>query len=328
MLKTNSSTANVADKITTRLIAGAQLLLSLWALFEILIVGGYGGAALYPDLYAGLIAYSFYGIATAIWLNWGSVPARVSAFLWHVALVSYLLWQFLKPREQPASDSGLAMFVIIVSVASLIYLASSSLPKLKAAARANPTAAKILILGIFGFASLVVGYYFFFHATVTGLEMRLRASDSQTRCDAAQELGSKGRAAISALTTLKRMIENTLCGDDTLAAAIEQVGGVESVMEVMKTGGDFGRSNAAWYLRRTVLDYYPARQSEFKELFRQGLADPNDLGRQACIEALAGLRATDLLPEIDALSTDPSPQVRQAVTDAHALMTASAANRR
>lgn len=83
--------ALVLDKITVRLIAASQLVFSLCWLLMIPFMFNYGGAAVHPNWFMGLLSYFFIGILSACALVFASTPARIFSLIWHSTAMGWIL---------------------------------------------------------------------------------------------------------------------------------------------------------------------------------------------------------------------------------------------
>jgi hypothetical protein len=130
--------AVLADKILIRIIASAQLMMSLAGLLLVPILFNYGGGAANPGAFFGLLFYIFCGLLFAIYLYSRSLPARVLALIWHGVFlgVVFLLSGRVSGNETERSrgfDS-----VVLQSGLAFIYLASTSIARIYASVKANP----------------------------------------------------------------------------------------------------------------------------------------------------------------------------------------------
>jgi|HubBroStandDraft_1064217.scaffolds.fasta_scaffold43067_2 HEAT repeat protein len=306
----------IADKVIVRAIATTQLLASLGGFLTVPLVFLYGGATARPTAFHFAIFHLSCGLISAIFLYSGLVAARAMALVWHVVLAGGLTYAFFA-----GSQAGWWL-IWLWSVLCLCYLAATSAPAIWAAAKGNPEAARNTILGGSAIILLAVGFHVFSDVSITGLEMQLHSTDGNVRCAAARRLGEKGAAAASALPALKAMLDNTICphyGEfaDDPAADIEKIGGIDPLIEVMRDSKSIGRFAAAWRLRESVTRY-PGRATDLKHAFAAGLKNDDDSVRRLSVEGLGdmGQNAADLLPELQGLVDDPSPEVRPAVVEA------------
>ncbi len=315
---------SVVDKVIVRVIATAQLLMSLAGLLMIPFAFMYGGAAAWPSAFQGALSYLFCGFGSAIFLYSRHLAARALALVWHAVLVGYLfVGLFASVRTTPGNFALLFFW----SVLSLCYLAVTSIPSVWAAAKENPKAAKYAIPTGLAAILVVATFHYFSDVSVAGLEAQLHSPNSDVRCAAARRLSSKGPAAKSALPALKSMLDNTICvgfGEyaDNTTEDIEKIGGIDPLIDVMRNGSSIGRSAAAWHLRNSIARY-PDRATDLKQAFAAGLKSDDNLVRQASVEGLGVLGpkvAADLLPELQKLVDDPSAQVRSSVVKTIGMM--------
>ena len=307
----------IADKVIVPAIATTQLLASLGGFLMVPLVFLYGGATARPTAFHFAVFYLSCGLISAIFLYSGLVAARAMALVWHVVLAGGLTHAFFA-----GSQAGWWLIWLLWSVLSLYYLAATSLAPIWVAAKRNPEAARNTILAGSAIILLAVGFHIFSDVSVTGLEMQLHSTDGNARCSAARRLGEKGAAAASALPALKAMLDNTICphyGEfaDDPAADIEKIGGLDPLIEVMRDSKSIGRFAAAWQLRESVARY-PDRVADLKQAFAAGLKNDDNSVRRLSVEGLGamGQTAADLLPELQELVDDPSPEVRASVVEA------------
>jgi HEAT repeat protein len=318
MKDVNSRDARDADKIIVGILATIQLLMSLAGLLMVPFAFMYGGASAWPSLFRGILFYLFCGLGSAIFLYCRRLAARLAALLWHAVLVGYLIW------AEKRSESAGMILVFLFSALSLLYLGATAIPQswgtivseVRTWSATKKTSVSVLTILVI----LVLAGLYLRSGTVGYLEMELHSPDSNARCVAARALAKKGAAAKSALPALKSMMDNTLCLDsgqyaNNTEADIEEIGGIDPLMDVMRNGGPLARSAAAWYLRRSV-PKHSDRAQELKQAFARGLKDEDSLVRQASVEGLQTLSAADLLPEIQSLAADPSAEVRRVVAEA------------
>jgi HEAT repeat protein len=310
---------DLVDKIIVRGLAIIQLLMCLAGLAILPFAFMYGGAAVWPSRFQNSIFFLLFGLGTALYLFSRQALARMLALLWYGTLIGTMVFRL---RPQQIGASGAATFVLLWSALALLYLVVTSVGPLWTETKGNPAAAAYVLLSVSAFALVVAGFAFLTRESVDGLERQLHSSDGNARCVAAHRLGTKGAEARIALPALKAMLDNTLCVDvgefaDDPAKDIEKIGGIDPLIEVMKSGAPLGRSAAAWHLRG-VAAKYPDRADDLKAAFAAGLKDDNGLVRQASIEGIGvlGSRAADLLPELTKLINDPEQQVRDSVVDA------------
>ena len=284
--------------------------MSLAGLLIVPFLFNYGGGAAHPEVFWGILFYLFCGFVTAIYLYFRSLAARILALVWHSVFVGCVFWLWTKPDAKPTH--GLKS-VLTFSALAIVYLAATSLPKIYSAVQKNPSGTRNLILGGFAVALIFAGRHAFFYSTDAGPEMRLHSSDNDTRCAAAKELASKGPAAKSALPTLEAMMDTTICFGDNgpLSKFIGEIGGIEPLIHVVNNGGPSARVNAIWQLRASVLRY-PEKSDELKNVFAAGLRSEDSSIRKASVEAMGDLgpKAEDLLPQLQKLIDDPSPDVQ------------------
>jgi HEAT repeat protein len=276
----------------------------------------YGGATARPTAFHFVLFYLSCGLISAIFLYSRLVAARAMALVWHVVLAGVLTLAFFA-----RSQAGWWL-IWLWSVLSLCYLAATSLPPIWAATKRNPVTARNTVLVGSAVILLVVGFHNFSDVSVTGLEMQLHSTDGNVRCAAARRLGEKGAAAASALPALKAMLDNTICphyGEfaDDPAADIERIGGIDPLIEVMRDSKSIGRFAATWRLRESVARY-PDRAADLKQVFAAGLKNDDNSVRRLSAEGLGdmGQKAADLVPELQELVDDPSPEVRASVLEA------------
>ena len=306
----------IADKVIVRAIATTQLLVSLGSFLMVPLIFLYGGATARPTAFHFAIFFLSCGLISAIFLYSGLVAARAMALVWHIVLAGGLTLAFF------AGSQADWWLMWLWSVLCLCYLAATSLPPIWAAAKGNPQAARNTILAGSTLIILVVGSHVFSDVSVTGLEMQLHSTDGNVRCAAARRLGEKRAAAASALPALKAMLDNTICphyGEfaDNPAEDIEKIGGIDPLIEVMRDSKSIGRFAAAWRLRESAARY-PDRAGDLKQAFAAGLKNDDNSVRRLSVEGLGdmGQNAADLLPELQGLVDDPSPEVRPAVVEA------------
>ena len=300
------------------IIATIQGLVSILGLLIVPFAFNYGGAAAWPSLFSGIVGYLLCGLGSAIFLGTRMLVARILGLVWHAILLGYLLSGLL---ASGSTTDGNFWVLFAWSFLSFCYLAATSIPIIWTAAKRNPqTAAKIVLVGS-AVILIWAGFYDFYNVSITGLEMQLHSTDNNSRCAAARRLGKKGPAAAKALPALEAVLDNSLCDDsgefaDDTATDIEQIGGIDPLIDVMKNGKLFGRSSAASHLRRAVARY-PSRAADLKQAFAAGLKDKDEVVRQSSVEGLGelGPRAVDLLPELLNLVDDPSAQVRGSVVE-------------
>jgi HEAT repeat protein len=307
----------IADKVIVRAIATTQLLASLGGFLTVPFAFLYGGATARPTAFHFVLLYLSCALVSAIFLYSGLVAARAMALVWHVVLAGGLTFAFFA-----GSEAGWWLIWLLWSVLSLCYLAATSLPPIWAAAKGNPQAARSTILAGSAVILMVVGFHIFSDVSVTGLEMQLHSTDGNVRCAAARRLGEKGAAAAIALPALKAMLDNTICphyGEfaDDPAADIERIGGIDPLIEVMRDSKSIGRIAAARHVRESVTRY-PDRATDLKQAFAAGLKNDDNSVRWLSVEGLGdmGQSAADLLPELQELVDDPSPEVRSSVVEA------------
>lgn len=306
----------IADKVIVRAIATTQLLASLGGFLTVPIAFLYGGATAWPTAFQLVRFYLFCGLVSAIFLYSGLVAARAMALVWHVVLAGGVTVVLL-------ARSGTGWWSIwLWSVLSLCYLAGTALPPIWTAAKSNPVTARNTVLVGSAAILLVVGFHIFSDDSVTGLEMQLHSTDQNARCAAARRLGEKGSAAAVALPALKVMLGNTICphyGEfaDDPAADIEKIGGIDPLIDVMRDSKSIGGFAAAWRLRESAARY-PDRAADLKQVFAAGLKNDDTSIRRLSVEGLGdmGHQAADLVPEVQKLLDDPSPEVRPAVLEA------------
>lgn len=306
----------IADKVIVRAIATTQLLASLGGFLMVPLAFLYGGATARPTAFHFVLFYLSCGLVSAIFLYSRLVAARAMALVWHVVLAGGLTLAFFA-----GSQAGWWL-IWLWSVLSLCYLTATSLPPIWAAAKTNPVTARNTVLVGSAVILLVVGFHVFSDVSATGLEMQLHSTDGNVRCAAARRLREKGAAAASALPALKAMLDNTICphyGEfaDDPAADIEKIGGIDPLIEVIRDSKSIGRFAAAWHLRESVTRY-PDRAADLKQAFAAGLKNDDDSVRRLSVEGLGemGQNAADLLPELQELVDDPSPEVRASVVEA------------
>jgi HEAT repeat protein len=305
----------IGDKVIVRAIATTQLLASLGGFLTVPLAFLYGGATARPTAFHLAIFFLSCGLVSAIFLYSGLVAARAMALMWHVVLAGGITLAFI------AQSQGGWWLIWLWSVLSLCYLAATSLPPIWAAAKKNPATARNSVLAGSAVILLMVGLHIS-SVSVTGLEMQLHSPDGNVRCAAARRLGEKGAAAASALPALKAMLDNTICphyGEfaDDPAADIEKIGGIDPLIEVMRDSKSMGGFAAAWRLKDSV-SRYPDRAADLKQAFAAGLKNDDSSVRRLSVEGLGsmGRNANDLLPELQELLDDPSPEVRPAVVEA------------
>jgi HEAT repeat protein len=311
----------IVDKIIVRGIAAVQLLICVVGLLIVPFGFMYGGAAVWPSRFQNAIGFLFLGLGIAFYLFSRQALARILSVLWYGVLIGLMVFR-LSPAQ--TAKSGVVMFLLIWAALAALYLAVTSLGSVWEDARKNRVAAAYALLSILSLALVVAGFSYLTRETIGGLERQLHSSDSNARCMAAHSLGTKGAEAKNALPALKWMLDNTLCVNfgefaDDPAADIENIGGIDPLIEVMRDGGPLGRSAAAWHLRR-VAGLYPDRAEDLKRAFEAGLKDEDGLVRQASVEGIGALGASgaDLLPEVAKLVNDPQEQVRNSVVNATA----------
>jgi HEAT repeat protein len=306
----------IADKVIVRAIATTQFLASLGGFLTVPFAFLYGGATARPTAFHFAIFYLSCGLISAIFLYSGLLAARSAALVWHIVLAGGLTLVFF-------AGSQVGWWLIwLWSVLCLYYLAATSAPAIWAAAKGNPEAARNTILAGSAVILLGVGLHIFSDVSVTGLEAQLHSTDGNVRCAAARRLGEKGAAAAIALPALKAMLDNTICphygefADDPVAD-IEKIGGIDPLIEVMRDSKSIGRIAAARHLTESVARY-PDRVADLKQTFAAGLKNGDNSVRWLSIEGLGdmGQNATDLLPELQELVDDPSPEVRASVVEA------------
>jgi HEAT repeat protein len=307
----------IADKVIVRAIATTQLLASLGGFLTVPLAFLYGGATARPTAFHLVLFYLSCGLVSAIFLYSRLVAARAMALVWHVVLAGGLTLAFFA-----GSLAGWWLIGLPWSVLSLYYLAATSLPSIWAAAKRDPVTARNTVLAGSAVILLMVGLHIFSDVSVAGLEMQLHSTDGKVRCAAARRLGEKGAAGVSALPALMAMLDNTICphyGEfaDDPAADIEKIGGIDPLIEVMRDSKSIGGFAAAWQLRESVARY-PDRVADLKQAFAAGLKNGDNSVRRLSVEGLGamGQNAVDLLPELQELVDDPSPEVRASVVEA------------
>ncbi|MGA8437151.1 MAG: HEAT repeat domain-containing protein [Candidatus Sulfotelmatobacter sp.] len=303
----------IADKFIVRAIATTQLLASLGAFLMVPLAFLYGGATARPTAFLYVLSYLSCGLVSAIFLYSRLVAARAMALVWHVVLAGGLTLAFFA-----GSQAGWWL-IWLWSILSLCYLAATYLPAIWAATKRNPVTARNTVLVGSAVILLVVGFHNFSDVSVTGLEIQLHSTDGNVRCAAARRLAEKGPAAASALPALKAMLDNTICphyGEfaDDPAADIEKIGGM---IEAMRDSKSIGRFAATWRLRESAVRY-PDRAADLEQVFAAGLKNDDNSVRRLSAEGLGdmGQRAADLVPELQELVDDPSPEVRASVVEA------------
>ena len=287
----------------------------------------YGGASEYPTRFLEGLVFLVLGVVSGLLLyRRASVGRRTLSCVWHAIFVAYLTSLMARAlHELPAA------FVWMASLPfpSAAYLLATSLREVAVLARKNPATTRRVVRRAAVVGPLLAGacaaYVYSWHS-VRGLEWWLRWTDRDTRCAAAHELGEMGPAATSALPTLETMLDETNCRStgeaaDNTIADILAIGGVDPLLEVMRSGGPIARRSAAAYLRRLPASQ-PDRARDFKRVFTAGLSDADAWIRAFSAEGLAalGAEALDLLPRIRALAVDPDEQVRAAAQQAIAIL--------
>jgi hypothetical protein len=316
-------TPSKLDTLIVRVIATLQLLLSLAGFPLIVIALNYGGASANPGLLPMIFLYLFYGVVTAIFLYSALTLARVFAFFWHAVLVGRVITAWaLDDKPVPASAGFLLL--ISISTLALLYLAITSLAhshqQITAAVRQSAPAARICVLAFLILIPFALARFHSYANSITYQESLLHSSSQETRCAAAKELAEKGSAGASALPALKSMMDNTQCvefGSVLNSSQIEKIGGIEPLIDVMKSGSSTTRHSVAWYLRNTAHSH-PASTAQLRDAFAAGLGDEDAGVREASALALGELwpLPIEFVPQLINLLNDASPDVRVAAVEA------------
>jgi hypothetical protein len=316
-------TPSKIDQVIVRVIATFQLLLSLAGFPLILIALNYGGASANPGLLPMIFLYLFYGVITAIFLYSTRTLARVLAFFWHAAAVGCVIAAWALDDKPVPASAGFRLLLAIAALA-LFYLAVTSLAEsrqqIAAAARQSPPVARISLLALLILVPFALVRFRSCANSIAYQESQLHSPSQETRCAAAKELAKKGPAAASALPALKSLMDNTECvefGSDLNYSQIEKIGGIESLIDAMKSGSPKTRESVAWYLRNTA-HLHPASTTQLRYAFASGLEDEDAGVREPSALALGELRPLpiELVPQLINLLNDSAPDVRIAAVEA------------
>lgn len=302
------------DALFLRLIASAQGLLSLSWLVMTPFMFNYGGAAANPTGFALWNLFWLSGLVIAICLFSVRLWARLLALAWNAAVLWWVVaWLF--SQRGPNREGRLLVEVCATVTGYLLITAGSLLAAIYGRSRNRAESRRrILYVTAAVVGAVIAARWGYVESHAQGaLEAKLGSASEETRCSAAKELATQGRAAATTLPKLVALLGTTSCyqwGGDQLPKYIEEIGGVDEFYPLMKSGDSLVARTAAGNLMYGT--HQNVNQSRLIAAYRDGLHNGDARVREVSALALGGFRfqRTRLAPDLIRSLNDPDASVR------------------